>query len=234
MQPTSFTPSHDGTFGIYLNNVKHNQQLSDEQINELLTRYKQQGDIDARNKVVESHLLYVITLAKPFQTDGLDFLDLIQEGNLGLIEAAERFNPEQGIPFIFFAYYWIRKYISHFVARYRTIIVNSRRCKNRPTLVSLDAPLGPDDNYTLEDTLADPDDEMAEQENTDAICYVITQALKTLDHREEQIVRYSFGIGCHPEQDDTIAEKLDYSSERVRQIRDQALRKLYNRINLNA
>lgn len=228
----NFTPRHEGAFGIYLNQVRHLPELSHEQVNTLIEAYQTTGNITTRNKVVEAHLLYVISVAKQYQTATIELSDLIEEGNLGLIEAVEHYDPTVEVPFILYASYWMRKYITAFIHRYK-------HCVTRPLYQDIDiytnsldgSSREEDDDYAAENSIRDLQSEQSHSFRNDAIRRAVYQALDTLSDKEAQVIRLSFGIGCNPEPDTVISKRLNISSEeRVRQLREQALCKLEYRI----
>lgn len=220
---------------MYFNSIKNIQALTKEQVNNLIAHYQQTGDIAARNLVVESHLKYVRDISSQFLNDDIDQLDLIQEGNLGLIMAIEHYDVNNSVPFISFATAWIRKYMSDFLRQFKRPITRPHRCDDNIRCISLSTPIGDDEyGHTLEDTLAaDEDNSFEDNDYQQYVGKLLRQALGTLPALEEKILRLTYGLDCHPEFDDTIAKMLQLSSEeRVREIRDLALRKLYSRINL--
>lgn len=220
---------------MYFQSIKNIESLSKEEVNALIEHYQQTGDIAARNKIVESHLKYVRDLSAQFLNENIDQMDIIQEGNLGLMMAIEYYHVNSSIPFISFATAWIRKYMSDFLRCYKSCLTRPHRCEDDIRSISLSAPFHDDDNdITLENMLkADEDDSF---ESTDAQQYVgrlLRQSLASISPTEEQVIRLTYGIDCHPEFDDSIAEMLHLrSTERVRQLREQALRKLYSRLSV--
>lgn len=107
---SSITDRKDASLGIYFKDVSKLSLLTpEEEIN--LAKRIQQGDKQAENKLITSNLRFVISVAKQYQNKGLDLVDLIQEGNLGLIEGAKRYNPDKGFRFISYAVWWIRQSI---------------------------------------------------------------------------------------------------------------------------
>lgn len=228
MSSIKFTPAAKGAFRIYLNNIRKSKPLSEEQINELLSQYHYYNDINARNKVVENCQLYVLSVAKTFLTPNFEIEDLIQEGNIGLITATEYYNPALGIPFIVYATWWIKKYISLFLKQYRTIFTMPRKCMDEIIVEDIYKPLTDDDSCTLEGTLYNDEDiSLEEEEQKEARLAMIRKTLKSLSLVEQFVIMATYGIDCTPLRDKDIADKLGYNSvEYIRKIRNNALRTL--------
>lgn len=228
----NFTPRHEGAFGIYLNQVRHQPELSQEQVNQLFEAYQRTKDITTRNKIVECHLLYVITVAKQYQTATIELSDLIEEGNIGLLEAVEHYNLSLEVPFILYASCWMRKYISAFIHRYKHCVTRPLYQDTEIYINSIDRPITEDEEgCAAENDIQDLQVRQNHSFRNDGICRAVYQALDTLSEKEASIIRQSFGIGCNPESDIVIAKRLNISSEeRVRQLREQALCKLEYRI----
>jgi RNA polymerase primary sigma factor len=103
--------SDNSVFELYVKDIKKYPILSSDEISKLIIK-AQAGDIQARNRVIESNLRFVISIAKRFQGRGLPLMDLISEGNLGIAYAITKYNPELGIPFIGYASWWVKQYIN--------------------------------------------------------------------------------------------------------------------------
>ncbi len=102
---------------IYLSQIEHYPVLSREEENELAVRYRDHGDEEAGNKLVTSNLRFVIKVALGYKNYGVKLMDLIQEGNIGLIKAVERFDPDKGFRLISYAIWWIKAYIQNYIIR---------------------------------------------------------------------------------------------------------------------
>jgi RNA polymerase primary sigma factor len=102
---------------LYLKEISKIPLLTAEEEKELGRRVQQHGDREALQKLIESNLRFVIKIAKKYRKSGLPFLDLINEGNIGLMEAARRFDPERGVRFTSYAVWWIRQAILHFLSQ---------------------------------------------------------------------------------------------------------------------
>lgn len=236
----------------------------------ILARQIKEGDKDALNKLVRGNLRFVVSVAKQYQNQGLSLPDLINEGNLGLIKAAKRFDETRGFKFISYAVWWIRQSILQALAEQARIVklplnkigsinkVNKAftaleqkferepsvdelaevlqlapkdvrdALKNSGRHVSMDAPLSSDDDTTMYDILAVNELPMPDRSLlNDSLRKEIERVLNTLTDRESDIIRLYFGIdGTHPHTLEEVGEKLDLTRERVRQIKEKALKKL--------
>lgn len=233
------------------------------------------GDQGARNSLVEANLRFVVSTAKKFQGNGLSLDDLVAEGNIGLIKAAERFDPTRGFKFISYAVWWIRQSILQALALKGRIVrlplnvigeINKikkvqgnleQQLERPPTAaelseylessansiqetqkrssyhLSMDAPVGYDGDLTLMDTISDdeegrPDaDLMVQSQQED-----IKSMLAKLTPREAQVLTSYYGIGTGQALTlEDIGEQLDLTRERVRQIKEKAIRKLRTKSN---
>ena len=228
------------------------------------------GDGDALHQLVRANLRFVVSVAKKYQGQGLTLSDLINEGNYGLIKAAQRFDETRGFKFISYAVWWIRQAILQALAEQSRVvrlplnrigtISKIRKASARlaqlydrsPNVseiaaeiglspekvadalshtshhVSVDAPFSDDEDNSLLDVLADEDDRMPDEELVgESVKEDVERALSTLADREAEITRLYFGIGLeHPLTLEEIGQMYDLTRERVRQIKEKALRKL--------
>ena len=258
----------DRSLQHYLQTIgKHNLLTREEEFE--LARRIHTGDKDALDKLVNSNLRFVVSVAKKFLNQGLSYMDLIAEGNIGLITAGKRFDEKREFRFISYAVWWIRQAIQKAIAEQTNTVrlpinrsqqaqrmkrvsqkleqehhrkvaeseiaeemsldmrkMNQIRAASKP-LVSLDKPLYEDD-VTLADTLADPDELTPDQSFiVDELEQELSDAMTSLTEREKDIVVRYYGLGsietCSLE---TIGQDINLSRERVRQIRNQALNKM--------
>lgn len=241
---------------------------ADEEV-ELAQRIKA-GDQVALEKLTKANLRFVVSVAKQYQNQGLTLPDLINEGNLGLIKAAKRFDETRGFKFISYAVWWIRQSILQALAEQSRIVrlplnkigsinkinkmyafleqENERppsaeeiakkldmtisdvkeSMKNSGRHVSMDAPLIQGEDSNLYDVLntgdsPNPDGLLLH----DSLKIEITRALETLTPREADVVQLYFGLGdAHPMTLEEIGETFDLTRERVRQIKEKAIRRL--------
>ncbi len=253
----------------YLQEIGKVELITAEQEVELAQRIKQ-GDKVALEKLTKANLRFVVSVSKQYQNQGLSLPDLINEGNLGLIKAAQRFDETRGFKFISYAVWWIRQSILQALAEQSRIVrlplnkigsinkinkayarleqlyerePNSEEIatllevtenevkesmKNAGRHVSMDAPLIQDEDNTMYDVLRSEEAITPETELLyESLRKEIDRAISTLTTREADVVRYYFGLnGSHPMTLEEIGEKFDLTRERVRQIKEKAIRRL--------
>lgn len=259
------TPSLDK----YLHEIgKVDLITADEEV-ELARRIKA-GDSDALEKLIKANLRFVVSVSKQYQNQGLTLPDLINEGNLGLIKAAQRFDETRGFKFISYAVWWIRQSILQALAEQARIVrlplnkigsinkINKafgdleQRFEREPTIqeiadvldiapddikdaikssgrhVSMDAPLTSDEETNMYDVLLNKDTPSPDKELVhESLRKEIERALSTLSYREANIVRLYFGLnGKHPHTLEEIGEEFNLTRERVRQIKEKAIKRL--------
>ena len=264
-----FTNRESKSLDQYLQEIgKVNLLTPDEEVDLAIKIRK--GDGDAQEKLVRANLRFVVSVAKQFQNKGLSLGDLINEGNLGLIKAAKRFDETRGFKFISYAVWWIRQSILQALAEQSRIVrlplnkigsinkinkmyafleqenerppsaeeiskkldmtVNDVKesMKNSGRHVSMDAPLieGEDSNlYDVLNTGDSPNPDRALLH--ESLKVEIERALETLTPREADVVQLYFGLGdAHPMTLEEIGETFDLTRERVRQIKEKAIRRL--------
>ncbi|MGB9745711.1 MAG: RNA polymerase sigma factor RpoD/SigA [Bacteroidales bacterium] len=261
------TPSLDK----YLHEIGRVDLLTAEEEVELARRIRH-GDNEALHTLVKANLRFVVSVAKQYQNQGLSLPDLINEGNLGLIKAAQRFDETRGFKFISYAVWWIRQSILQALAEQARIVrlplnkigsinkINKtfaeleQKYEREPSLneiaqaleiaseeiketlrnagkhVSMDAPLGNDEEGTMYDVLTNiespsPDKGLL----TDSLRREIERVLTTLTQREADVIRMYYGLnGKHPYTLEEIAEAFQLTRERVRQIKEKAIKRLKN------
>jgi RNA polymerase primary sigma factor len=265
-----YTPHEEqNALDQYLRDVSRHELLTPEQEIEL-GRRAQAGDEDAVQRLVRANLRFVISVAKKYQNRGVSLIDLIQEGNVGLVTAARKFDPDQGVKFISYAVWWIRQAILSSLANQgRAVRVPLNRAsdlarifrererlkqelRRDPTSeelanaakltpetveqlqtlnsaeIRLDAPIGDsDDSQLVErfivDEAAEP--EMIVEERM--LSEQIERALDTLTPRDARVLRLYFGLeGGREHTLEEIGNLLGVTRERVRQLRDRALKRL--------
>ncbi len=253
----------------YLKEVSRHQLLTPAQEVEL-GRRAQKGDEDAVQAIVRANLRFVISIAKKYQNRGVSLIDLIQEGNVGLVTAARKFDPEQGVKFISYAVWWIRQAILSSLANQgRPVRVPLNRAsdlarifrererlkqelRRDPTTeevaeaakltpevveqlqtlnaseIRLDAPIGDtDDSQLVERFITEEAAEPEEAVEDRLLSEQIGRALDTLSPRDAQVLRLYFGLDNGREHTlEEIGNMLGVTRERIRQLRDRALRRL--------
>jgi RNA polymerase primary sigma factor len=225
------------TLSAYLREIAKLPRLSVEEERELGQRIQQHRDEAALMRLVECNLRFVVSYAKRYRGLGVSFLDLIHEGNLGLIEAAKRFDPSRNVKFITYAVWWIREAMMHALSDQTRAFSFPPKLfatlHNGPEDVSLNEPVGRSaaagetPGRELADLLPQDqtavDDEMIHQSDLDEL----TSALSDLDGKEREIVRLRFGLEDDEEHTlQEIGDRLHLSRERVRQIESRAKEKL--------
>lgn len=227
------TNDDGSTLAAYLREIAKLPLLTAEQERELGARIQRDQDHASRTRLVEANLRFVVSYAKRYRGLGVSFLDLIHQGNLGLIEAARRFDPSRNVKFITYAVWWIRESMMHVLAD------ETRAFSFPPKLfstlhtgaedVSLSQPIardgrGPEFGDTLaQDAGSSVDEEMIRQADVDELA----AALMELDGKERTIMRLRFGLeDDEPRTLQEIGERLHLSRERVRQIEARAKEKL--------
>jgi len=253
----------------YLQEIGKVDLITAEQEVELARRIKQ-GDRLALEKLTKANLRFVVSVSKQYQNQGLTLPDLINEGNLGLIKAAQRFDETRGFKFISYAVWWIRQSILQALAEQSRIVrlplnkigsinkINKASARleqgferepnvkeiageldmtenevkesmrNAGRHVSMDAPLIQDEDNTMYDVLKS--DEAITPESGllyESLRKEIDRAISTLTQREADVVKLYFGLNAqHPMTLEEIGEKFDLTRERVRQIKEKAIRRL--------
>ena len=266
-----FRPTYEDNSALdhYLADVSEHELITPEKEIELGKR-AQAGDEDAVMELARANLRFVISVAKKYQNRGVSLSDLIQEGNVGLVTAARKFDPDQGVKFISYAVWWIRQAILAALANHgRSVRVPLNRASDLarifrererlkqelgrdPTLeevaeaaklkpsivrqlqtlnsaeVRLDAPIGDsDDSYLVERFVLDEADEPEEDVEDRLLAEQIDRALETLNPRDAKVVRLYFGLdGGETHTLEEIGNMLGVTRERVRQLRDRALKRL--------
>ena len=201
----SITNRESASLDKYLQEIGREELVSPEEEVELAQRIRK-GDQEALEKLTRANLRFVVSVAKQYQNQGLSLPDLINEGNLGLIKAAEKFDETRGFKFISYAVWWIRQSILQAL---------------------VDAPFVEGEDNSLLDVLPNDDSPSADRGLTnESLGTEIERALQILTVREREIIKSFFGIGCQEMTLEEIGERLDLTRERVRQIKEKAIRKL--------
>ncbi|MFW5886477.1 MAG: sigma-70 family RNA polymerase sigma factor [Bacteroidota bacterium] len=237
-----------------------------------LARRIRSGDKDALENLVKANLRFVVSVSKQYQNQGLSLPDLINEGNLGLIKAAQRFDETRGFKFISYAVWWIRQSIMQALAEQARIVrlplnrIGSLNKINKtlaeleqlyerePSLqeladnlevapedikeairssgkhVSMDAPLSSGEEGSMYEVLENPETPSPDKELlNDSLKKEVERALQTLSEREADIIRFYYGLNETQQHNlEEIADKLNLTRERVRQIKEKAIKRLKN------
>lgn len=265
----SITSRNQGTLDKYLSDIAKEPLITAEEEVALAQRIRE-GDQAALERLVNANLRFVVSVAKQYQNQGIGLQDLINEGNIGLVKAAQRFDKTRGFKFISYAVWWIRQSILQAVAEQSRIVrlplnqvgainrvkkasnVLEHRLQRKPTIeelaeetdmtpekvssilsnntqtISTDAPIDDDGETSFLDLFVDqaetPTDSVVERESSEK---AVRKSLDVLSEKEQQVLRMYFGIGMPREYSlEEIAFNMEISRERVRQVRDRALKKL--------
>lgn len=220
----------DSILNKYLDEIGRERLLSEEQEARLSARILQ-GDERALNRLIEANLRFVVVIARQYQGQGLSMEDLVSEGNLGLMKAARKFDATRGLRFVNYAVVFIRQQIEKAVRKEsdEQRVESTRDGQTR----SVDAPLGSKANVSLLSVLVNADSPQADQRVYNASLEdAIERSLQTLNERETVVVNAYFGIGEERQTMAEIAERMSLKRERVRQIRDRAVRRLKKNMKL--
>jgi RNA polymerase primary sigma factor len=222
----------------YLRGIGKLPRVTVDQERELGQRIQLDGDQAALTRLVEANLLFVVSYAKRYRGLGVSFLDLIHEGNLGLLEAARRFDPSRNVKFITYAVWWVREAMTHVLAdQTRAFSFPPKlfsalyRVHGASPDVSLSDPVmsggGDGPSRELGDLLAQDGTLLVEEMIHEADLKELAAALGDLDDKEREIVRLRFGLEDEePRTLQEIGDRLHLSRERVRQIESRAKEKL--------
>ncbi len=173
----------------------------------------------AREKLITENMGYVVTLARQYKSDILSTEDLVNEGAIGMMKAADKYDPSRGKPFVTFAAPYIRRSIEAAINKLETAT------DMRSTDESL--PIGSRNNYTLLNVLEDKDAPKADSIVEDTtLTEELIRAMDVLNERERKVLNLYYGNGYERQTMAEIGEVMELKRERVRQIRDQAMRKL--------
>ena len=266
----SITNRENDSLDKYLQEIGHEELLTVEEEVELAQRIRK-GDRKALEKLTKSNLRFVVSVAKQYQNQGLSLQDLINEGNVGLIKAAEKFDETRGFKFISYAVWWIRQSILQAIAEQSRIVrlplnqvgsVNKinkvlnkfeQENERRPSInelaekidlpeekiedamkvtgkhISVDAPFIDGEESSLLDTMTSSDTPTADNELVlESLRNEIARALQFLNERERNVIEAFFGINQQDMTLEEIADKYSLTRERVRQIKEKAIRRLRN------
>ena len=264
----SITNRESASLDKYLQEIGREELVTPDEEVELAQRIRK-GDQEALEKLTRANLRFVVSVAKQYQNQGHSLPDLINEGNLGLIKAAEKFDETRGFKFISYAVWWIRQSILQALAEQSRIVrlplnqvgslnkinkaltrfeqENERQPTNEElsemidvpkdkisdTLrvgsrhVSVDAPFVEGEDNSLLDVIPNDDSPSADRGLVnESLNTEIERALSTLTDREREIIKSFFGIGCQEMTLEEIGERFGLTRERVRQIKEKAIRRL--------
>lgn len=264
----SITNRESASLDKYLQEIGHEELLTTDEEVELAQRIRK-GDKRALERLTKANLRFVVSVAKQYQNQGLSLPDLINEGNVGLIKAAEKFDETRGFKFISYAVWWIRQSILQAIAEQSRLVrlplnqvgsVNKitrelnkfeQEHERKPSVdeiaervdlpedkiadamkansrhVSMDAPIADGEDSSMIDFLAGDSSNTDKELAIESLKAEVSRILKLLTDKEQKVLRAFFGIDGSPEMTlDEIGEKYNLTRERVRQIKEKALRRL--------
>lgn len=264
----AITNRENASLDKYLQEIGHEELISAEEEVELARRIKT-GDRKALEKLTKANLRFVVSVAKQYQNQGLSLPDLINEGNIGLLKAAEKFDETRGFKFISYAVWWIRQSILQAIAEQGRVVrlplnqvgsVNrinkvlskfEQENERRPSVdeiadktdlphekiedvlkvntrqVSVDAPMADGDGTSMIDFMqSDSDSSTDEELLKESLRAEIASALSVLNDRERNVIEAFYGINQPECTMEEIGKKYGLTRERVRQIREKAIRRL--------
>lgn len=264
----AITNRENASLDKYLQEIGHEELISAEEEVELARRIKT-GDRKALEKLTKANLRFVVSVAKQYQNQGLSLPDLINEGNIGLLKAAEKFDETRGFKFISYAVWWIRQSILQAIAEQGRVVrlplnqvgsVNrinkvlskfEQENERRPSVdeiadktdlphekiedvlkvntrqVSVDAPMADGDGTSMIDFMqSDSDSSTDEELLKESLRAEIAYALSVLNDRERNVIEAFYGINQPECTMEEIGKKYGLTRERVRQIREKAIRRL--------
>lgn len=264
----SITNRESASLDKYLQEIGRYDLISVEEEVELAQRIRK-GDQSAIEKLTRANLRFVVSVAKQYQNQGLSLPDLINEGNLGLIKAAEKFDETRGFKFISYAVWWIRQSIMQAIneqsrivrlplnqvsslSKYRKAVAQfEQQFQRKPSPeelaeileipkskvistmkvsgrhVSVDAPFQEGEDNNLLDVLSDDDSPVTDNSLiNESLRREIERVFATLDERESKILQLSYGIGVEEMSLEEIGQQFGLTRERVRQIREKAIKRL--------
>ena len=269
------TKRDDAALDKYLVDISREKLISTDEEVELAQKIHK-GDQRALNKLVRANLRFVVSVAKQYQNQGLSLNDLVNEGNIGLVKAAQKFDETRGFKFISYAVWWIRQSILQAISEQSRIvrmplnqvgfqsklskaIVNfEQENERRPSVqeladiletdeekvrealgtngkkVSVDAPFQDEESGSLIDIMTDETAPATDNKmERESLSKDLDAALGTLSDRERQVLKMLFGIGCNEMTVDEGANTLSLTRERVRQIKERALKRLRESNNID-
>jgi len=264
----SITNRDSASLDKYLQEIGKESLISVEEEVELAIRIKN-NDHSALEMLVKANLRFVVSVAKQYQNQGLSLPDLINEGNLGLIRAAQKFDETRGFKFISYAVWWIRQSILQALAEQARIVRlplnqvgNINKIKKEFVLfeqkferqpsnqeladildipvekvievisisnqhISIDTPFQDDEDGSLLDVLSNPNSEIADKQLIhESLNKEVERVLSTLSERERSIIKFFYGISTSQLTLEEIAEEFDLTKERVRQIKENAIKRM--------
>ena len=219
------------TTQVYYDELKKYKPLTKAKEKHLL-RLCRKGNVKAKNELLEANLKFVFDIAKHYTGRGLSISELISEGNMGLLRAIDKFDEAKDVKFISYAVWWIRQAITESInKKKRLVMVEIDPTQSNDSIFERNVSDDEDEIITRSDTTFS--DEIEEQKKSLSITQkeVIKKLLKSLNNREKEVIESYYGLGDNDELTlSEIGKKYNLSSERVRQIKLNSIRKLRSAI----
>lgn len=216
---------NDPSISMYISDIRGYERFTASEEAEL-ARMAKNGDNTARDRLIKSNLAFVISVAKQYMNMGLELSDLISEGNIGLLEAVNKYDETRGFKFISFAVWYIRKRITDaLTTKSRLVKLNKKYKDIEYSESSLDATIGNDSKETFLDMMqGDLDtDAFSEKEHN---AFLARKCLSTLPNREREIMVKLFGIGEPKQSSYELAKEYNLTEDRIKQICRSSLNKM--------
>lgn len=227
----SYVNDFSTTVKTYYDELKKYKPITRMREKELILKAKN-GDLKAQNEILESNLRFVFNVASRYKGNGAAISDLISEGNLGLIKAIQKFDPEKDVRFISYAVWWIRNAMQEFIKK-RQASLNIEREEDslNGIIVENGIPDNEDEFITVKDIILSNEEDEEKQELHKNQRKIIDKILSKLNDRERYIVEQYYGISGKKEKNlEELGNELKITKERVRQIKMVALNKLRSEI----
>jgi RNA polymerase primary sigma factor len=222
----SYVNDFSTTVKTYYDELKKHKPITRAKERELIIKAKN-GDLNAQNEILTANLRFVFNIAGRYKGNGAGLSDLISEGNLGLVKAIQKFDPNKNVKFISYAVWWVRNSMQEFIKK-RQVILNIEKEEDY-----LNAPVkenmfvDSDDEYiTKKEVVLSNEEDEENQERYKSQRKIVEKLLSKLSDRERFIVEQYYGINCKEKNLEEIGSVLGITKERVRQLKQMSLRKL--------
>ena len=239
-------PALNDSIGIYIADINRYPLLSRDEEYRLAVLWKRRGDLDAAHKLVTANLRFVVKIALEYRNYGIGLKDLIQEGNIGLMTAVKKFDPDKGVRLITYAAWWIKSHIQEYILKTKGLVKRGAR-ELKKTLFyrnalsaagadtgadfSLDAPINTEDGAgkthleRIADTAALQEETIETAQEQTLLKRNVSSALKRLNQKEKLVIEKRI-LSEEPISLREVGASLGLTRERVRQIESAALKKL--------
>lgn len=208
----------------YFNSIKKTKPLTKKEENLLWKNFHEKNDLSAREKLINANLKFVPTIAKQFKGCGLPFADIVEEGNIGLIKAIDRFDPKRDTKVISYAVWWIRKCILEAIEKKGMIDAENVDDIFKPTLNDDDIQT---DETNIKIIVPEKNYDIEENENPFNVKQIVEELFEGVPERERNIISEYYGLyGDNPKTLDEIGLEINLTKERVRQLNEKALKKM--------